>query len=165
METRNMKSPAATTTDVESRPQPLQPRVAGPELEFDLSREIEQLRTRESWGCMPGRSSLTLVRQRDLRVILISMKANQRMGEHRADGRIAIQTIAGRICVHLQSRKIDLSAGRFLALQCGQHHDVESLEESAFLLIITWPAEDATGSALPDHSPRETFPGLSRRFR
>jgi quercetin dioxygenase-like cupin family protein len=138
--------------------------MAGPELEFDLTKEIEQLRTKESWGRLPGRSSVTLVRQRDLRVILVLMKANQRMGEHRAEGRISIQTIAGRICVHLQGRQIDLSAGRLLALQCGQHHDVESLEESAFLLTITWPAESAVGSTRPDFS-RETFPGRNSRFR
>jgi len=140
METRNTKSTAEI--GVESQAQPLRlSGMAAPELEFDLSTEIEQLRTKESRGRVPGRSSVTLVRQHDLRVILILMKANQRLGEHRAEGRISIQTIAGRICVHLQGRKIDLPAGRFLALQRGQHHDVESPEESAFLLIITWPAE------------------------
>lgn len=147
---------------IESQVQmPRPPAAAKPELEFDLSKEIEQLRGKEPWGHVPGRSSVTLVGQRDLRVVLISMEANQRMGEHRAEGRIAIQTIAGRICVHLRDRKIDLSAGRLLALQCGQHHDVESLEESAFLLIITWPAESVTGNG----SAHKIFPGANRRFR
>lgn len=87
------------------------------------------------------------------------------MIEHRAEGRIAIQTIAGRICLHLQGRKIDLSAGRLPALQCGQHHDVESPEESAFPPTIAWPAEGTTGTARHDRSARETFPGGNSRFR
>ena len=100
-----------------------------------------------------------------MRVILIPMKANQRMIEHGAEGRIAIQTIAGRICLYLQGRKIDLSAGRLPAPQCGQHHDVESPEESVFPPTIAWPAEGATGTARHDRSARETFPGDNSRFR
>src|SRR5258708_14139841 len=140
METRNTNPTAEI--GVESQAQPLRlSGMAAPDLECELSMEIEQVRTKESRGRVPGGSAVKLVRQKELRVILILMKANQRLGEHRAEGRISIQTIAGRICVHLQGRKIDLPAGRFLALQRGQHHDVESPEESAFLLIITWPAE------------------------
>src|SRR5258708_35955762 len=162
METRNTKSTAEI--GVESQAQPLRlSGMAAPELEFDLSMEIEQLRTKESRGRVPGRSSVTLVRQQDLRVILILMKANQRLGEHRAEGRISIQTIAGRICVHLQGRTIDLAAGRLLALQRGQHHAVKSLEEGAFLLTFTWPAERWAGIYPADFSAREILPGITRR--
>ena len=64
------------------------------------------------------------------------MKANTRLDEHRAEGRISIHTLQGRICVHLQDQKLELLAGQLLALDCGLQHDVESLEESAFLLTI-----------------------------
>ena len=73
------------------------------------------------------------------------MKAGTRMGEHRAEGRISIHTLQGRICVHLRDQKLELPAGRLLALDCGLHHDVEALEESAFLLTISWPKDYATG--------------------
>ena len=113
---------------------------------FNLAKEIEQLRTKESWGRETGRSSETLVKQQDFRVTLILMKANTRMAEHKSDGRISIHTLQGQICVHLRDQKIELPAGRLLALDCGLHHDVEALEESAFLLTIAWPKSYSTGT-------------------
>jgi hypothetical protein len=75
------------------------PGLADPVLQFDLSKEIEQLRTKESWQRVTGRSSKTLVKQQDFRIILIIilvlMKANTRIGEHKAEGRISIQTLQG----------------------------------------------------------------------
>lgn len=115
------------------------PGLADPVLQFDLPKEIEQLRTKESWGRETGRSSETLVKQQDFRVILILMKANTRMSEHRAEGRISIHTLQGHIRVHLGDQKLELPTGRLLALDCGLPHDVEALEESAFLLTIAWP--------------------------
>ena len=38
---------------------------------------------------------------------------------------------------------IDLPAGHMLALERALRHDVEALEDSAFLLAIAWP-EDTT---------------------
>jgi len=61
------------------------------------------------------------------------------MSEHRAEGRISIQALQGHLRVHLQDQKLELPAGRLLALDCGLPHDVEALEESAFLLTIAWP--------------------------
>ena len=67
------------------------------------------------------------------------MKANTRMNEHRAEGRISIHHLLGKICVHLPDQKVNLSAGQLLVLDCGMVHDVEALEESAFLLTVSWP--------------------------
>jgi len=40
--------------------------------------------------------------------------------------------------VRLADQKVDLSAGELLVLDCGVLHDLEALEESAFLLTISW---------------------------
>jgi hypothetical protein len=45
--------------------------------------------------------------------------------------------------MHVQARVIDLPAGQMVALERALPHDVEALEESAFLLTIAWP-EDAS---------------------
>jgi len=134
------------------------PGLADPVLQFDLPKEIEQLRTKESWGRETGRSSETLVKQQDFRVILILMKAGTRMDEHRAEGRISIHTLQGRICVHLRDQKLELPAGRLLALDCRLHHDVEALEESAFLLTIAWPKDYASGYGFPPQTTVEGAP-------
>jgi hypothetical protein len=44
--------------------------------------------------------------------------------------------------MQLPEKAIDLPAGHMLALERALPHDVEALEDSAFLLTITWP-EDA----------------------
>jgi quercetin dioxygenase-like cupin family protein len=131
------------------------PGLADPVLQFDLAKEIEQLRTKESWERGTGRSSETLVKQQDFRIVLILMKANTRMPDHRAESRISIHTLQGRICVHLRDQKIELPAGGLLALDCGLHHDVEAIEESAFLLTISWPKDYATGDGFATENAAE----------
>lgn len=76
----------------------------------------------------------------DFRIVLVLMKAATHMAEHRAEARISIQALVGRIRLHLREQEpLELSAGQLLALDCGMPHDVEALEESAFLLTVSWP--------------------------
>ena len=66
------------------------PQLAEPLLQFDLREEVDQLRLEDSWQRETGRSSKTLAKYPDFRIILVLMKANTRMNEHRAEGRISI---------------------------------------------------------------------------
>lgn len=52
----------------------------------------------------------------------------------------SIHVLAGHIKVRAGERTFDLPAGRLLALDQGVPHDVEAVEERAFLLTIAWPA-------------------------
>jgi len=67
------------------------------------------------------------------------MKAKTQMTEHRAEGRVSIHHLRGTIRVHLPDQKVNLSAGQLLVLDCGVLHNIEAVEESAFLLTIAWP--------------------------
>lgn len=111
--------------------------LAGPVLQFDLGSEIEQMRREEAW--QSGRNAKTLVKYPDFRIVLILMKPNTRMIEHKAAGRISIHALAGRVRLHLPDQTVDIPAGSVLALERAVPHDVEALEESAFLLSISWP--------------------------
>jgi quercetin dioxygenase-like cupin family protein len=115
------------------------PQLAEPLLQFDLREELRQLRQEDSWKRETGRSSKTLAKYPDFRIILVLMKANTQMNEHRAEGRISLHSLLGKICIHLPDQKINLAVGRLLVLDCGMVHDVEALEESAFLLTVSWP--------------------------
>jgi quercetin dioxygenase-like cupin family protein len=106
-------------------------------LEFDVSRELEQLHQEPGWSS--GHNAKTIVKYDDFRIVLIALKAHARLPEHQTEGRISIQTISGHIKVRAQGRTFDLPAGRLLTLDRGLPHDVEALEESAFLLTIAWP--------------------------
>jgi quercetin dioxygenase-like cupin family protein len=110
-----------------------------PVLQFDLAGELGQLHRGESWLQPTGRSSKTLVKYRDLRIVLIAMKAHARIHEHTAAGRISVQSLSGHIRLHLPERVVDLPAGHLLALDQCVPHDVEAAEESVFLLTVAWP--------------------------
>lgn len=114
-----------------------------PILSFDLNAEIEQLRKENAW--QGGRNSKTLVKYVDFRVVLTVLKSKARLHEHKAAGRISVQAVAGHIRMHVQDNVYDLPAGHLLALERALPHDVEALEDSAFLLTIAWP-EDAKQS-------------------
>ena len=110
-------------------------------LQFDLASELEQLYRDEAWLQPTGRSSKTLAKYSDLRIVLIAMKANTRMPEHTAAGRISVHTLKGHIRLHLPERVVDLPAGHLLALDPCVAHDVEASEDSAFLLTVVWQDE------------------------
>jgi quercetin dioxygenase-like cupin family protein len=115
--------------------------LSGPLLQFDLAAELDQLHRDESWHNPAGRSSKTLVKYADLRIVLIAMKANTRMHEHTAAGRISVHSVNGHIRLHLPARVADLPAGQLLVLDQCVPHDVEAVVDSAFLLTLSWPPE------------------------
>ncbi len=119
------------------------PHLAGRLLHFNLAKELQELREQDSWERGTGRSSKTLAKYPDFRVVLVLMKAASEMKEHHADARISVQTLQGRIRVHLPDQAVELNAGELICLEAGIHHDVEALEESAFLITVSWPGGSA----------------------
>lgn len=111
--------------------------MAAPFLEFDLARELEQLRGEPEWS--RGQNAKTLVKYEDFRVVLIALTAGAKLPEHRARGRVSIHAIAGHLLVRADGRAFDLHAGRVLVLDHDLPHDVEAVQESACLLTIAWP--------------------------
>jgi quercetin dioxygenase-like cupin family protein len=123
--------------------------LSGSVLQFNLASELDQLHRDESFLQTTGRSSKTLVKYPDLRIVLIAMKANTRMHEHTAAGRISVHTLNGHIRLHLPEQVVDLPAGHLLALDQCVPHDVEAAEDSAFLLTLSWPPETKIVEAKP----------------
>jgi quercetin dioxygenase-like cupin family protein len=123
--------------------------LSGSVLQFNLASELDQLHRDESWLHPTGRSSRTLVKYPDLRILLIAMKANTRMHEHTAASRISVHTLNGHIRLHLPERVVDLPAGNLLVLDQCISHDVEAYEDSAFLLTLSWPPEKKTVEEKP----------------
>ncbi len=113
-------------------------RLTAPMLTFNLVAEIEQLNREEHW-VKDGRISKTLVKHSDFRIVLMVMKAGTLMQEHKTDARISIHVLSGRLLIKLDRETIELPAGHLLVLEKGLSHDVNALEESAFLLSISWP--------------------------
>ena len=124
------------------------PELANEVIRKNVQDELEKLKGAESWQREVGRSSETIVKYPEFRIVLIRMKPGSYMSHHRAEGPISVHAVLGKIRVHLpDDRMEELNPGDLLALERGLEHDVEALEESAFLLTIAWP--EATS---PDHA-------------
>ena len=107
-----------------------------PTLSFDLLAEQELLRREESYRGR-DRNAKTLVKELGLSVVLTVMRSGARLQEHKTAGPLSIQTLAGHIRLHVHQETIDLPTGYVVMLEGNMSHDVEALEESAFLLTIT----------------------------
>jgi len=116
---------------------PHAPPLAEPLMEFDLPAEIDRLRAETTWST--GKNARTLVKYDDVRVVLTALQAKVRIPEHKTEGRISVHVLSGHIHLRAAGRTFSLRTGSLLALDHGIPHDVEALEESAFLLTIAWP--------------------------
>ena len=116
------------------------PQLANEVIRRNIGIELQKLKKAPSWQRESGRSSETLVKYGEFRIVLVRMKLGSYMSHHRAEGPISIQAIHGKIRVHLPEDRIEeLEVGDLLTLDRCLEHDVEALEESAFLLTIAWP--------------------------
>ena len=113
------------------------PPVADPYMEFDLPAEIHRLHAETTWST--GHNARTLIKYDDLRVVLTALKASTHVPEHKTEGRISVHVLSGHLQLKAAGRTFSLRPGGVLALDHGVLHDVEALEESAFLLTIAWP--------------------------
>ncbi len=102
---------------------------------IDLPLEIGRLRHGRTYD-NGGPSGRTLLKQPDLRIVLIALRSGGHMEEHSASGPCSIHAIEGRVRVHLASGPIELGRGGLLAMESAVRHDVEAVEDSAFLLTI-----------------------------
>jgi len=60
------------------------------------------------------------------------------MHEHRTAATISVQTLAGYIRLRLPDRTVELPTAQLLVLEQCVPHDVEAVEDSAFLLTLSW---------------------------
>jgi quercetin dioxygenase-like cupin family protein len=104
-------------------------------LQFDLPAEMELLRQGQTFE-HGGPSGRTLLKEPDLRIVLMTLKAGGRMEEHSASGPTSIHVLEGVIKVQLADSQSDLGPGSLLTMESEVRHEVEAMEDSAFLLTI-----------------------------
>lgn len=111
---------------------------------YDFATIEQEMRHEEAYA-REGHTAQTLVREDDLRVVLIAMKAGSRIAEHTANETITIQTLAGCLRLHLprlarqrEPRIVDLPIGRLLVLERGNEHAIEAVGDSACLITLGW---------------------------
>jgi quercetin dioxygenase-like cupin family protein len=105
--------------------------------EFDLAQEMTDSEQKKPWPM--GHYAKTLFKKPDFRMVLISMEKGSILNEHHADGTISVQALKGTIRFTAQEKTYELRANHVVTLAASIKHQVEALDESAFLLTISWP--------------------------
>jgi quercetin dioxygenase-like cupin family protein len=105
--------------------------------QLDLAQEVLNSEQTKPW--QTGHTTRMLFKKADFRMILISMEKGSVLKEHHADGTISVQVLKGSIRFAAQGEAHTLHANSLVALGASIKHEVEALEESAFLLTIGWP--------------------------
>jgi quercetin dioxygenase-like cupin family protein len=104
---------------------------------FDVAQEIADSEQKKPWESR--HYAKTLFKKSDLRIVLISMEKAARIKKHHADGAISVHVLRGVVRFREQGHSHDLMPGHVLALAASIQHEVEALEECAFLLTVSWP--------------------------
>lgn len=109
--------------------------LAAPVQTFDLYSELHQLHEKSNYGG-GGPVGRTLVKEPDLRIVLLALPTGGRIEKHHASGPISIHVLEGRLRLRLPEASVELTSGQLLAIEPDIPHDVEATEESAFLLTL-----------------------------
>jgi quercetin dioxygenase-like cupin family protein len=128
--------PEGETTGTGRRPKQ---RLADAVLTHDLAAESKAL-IGEARTVADGRAAKTLAKQSNLHAVLTAMRKGTRVQEHRTHAPIALQSITGRVRLHLPDGPVDLARGQMITLAAGVAHDVEAISDASFLLTVAWPA-------------------------
>jgi len=115
-------------------------------IQVDVSTACEQLRQEERWRTT-GRNAMTVVKYSRLRVVLEIMRPGAQMEDaHPAtSGDVVIQVLSGHLQLDVDGQTLDVDAGRLVALDGRVPSVVRALDESAFLIWVSWSESEVAG--------------------
>ena len=109
--------------------------LSGPVQGFDLDEELERLREEKEWQ-EGRRNAITLRKGGGFSVVLLAMKAGDRLEEHSAPGPIALMIREGRIRFVAEGETLEAGPERVLTCDAGVRHSVEALSDAVCLLTV-----------------------------
>lgn len=121
-----------------------------PYISVDVPFELARLRASPAFDA-EGHAGRTITKYPELRVVLETMKDGVRLPFHETAEQLTLQVVLGQLRVWMRhGESCDLSAASFAAIDAGRVHELEALEDCAFLLTLAWPpvgrgAEDGEG--------------------
>jgi len=120
-----------------SRPHPASERpLHGPLQRFDLGAEVGRLMEEGAWQ-RGQRNSITLRKGEGMNVVLLVMKAGDRLEEHAAPGPFSLSVREGRIRFMVAEEKVaEAGSDTLLTCDAGVRHTVEALSDAVCLLTI-----------------------------
>lgn len=107
----------------------------GPLQSFDLDAEVARLREEKEWR-EGRRNAITLRKGEGLNVVLLVMRAGDRLEEHSAPGPISLSVREGRVSFRAVDEVLEAGAGTVLTCDAGTRHSVEALSDAVCLLNV-----------------------------
>ena len=114
-----------------------------PALGFDVARELEQLRAEPGYGQF-GRSSKTLAKGTNLRLVRTAARAGVEIGDDDAEGAVAVHVLEGGVRATGEGDGLAFGAGQVVWFGEGGPWGVRVEQDAALLLSVGWPGA-ATG--------------------
>jgi quercetin dioxygenase-like cupin family protein len=119
-----------------SRPHPGSERpLHGPLQRFDLGTVAGRLKEEGAWQ-RGQRNSITLRKGGGLNVVLLVMKAGDRLEEHAAPGPLSLSVREGRIRFVAGEEVVEAESDTLLTCDAGVRHTVVALSDAVCLLTI-----------------------------
>ena len=117
-------------------------------MHVDLAAALEQLR-HEPGFAHAGRNAMTIVKYRALRIVLELLRPGVRIEDPQPEtgGAVVIQVLSGRLRLETDGQAIDLAGGRLVALDHKGPSRLTALDESAFLIWVSWSGRAARDEA------------------
>lgn len=103
---------------------------------FDLEEEVSRLRDEKEWR-EGRRNAITLRKGEGLNVVLMVMRAGDRLEEHAAPGPITLSVHEGRVRITAAGESVEAGTGTLISCDAGEQHTVEALEDAVCLLNVT----------------------------
>jgi quercetin dioxygenase-like cupin family protein len=100
---------------------------------INLHHEISRLKSTSEWRS-GDRHAVSLIKNAPLNLLLMVLKKGAKLHEHRTKGPIAVQVVSGSIRFSAGTEYL-LSAGEIVGLDRNIAHSIESVEESAIILV------------------------------
>lgn len=119
----------------QERPNLSERTVKAPLLSFLMSDEIDKLKKEKAW-LNGDRNAVTLQKNSNLRVVLITLHKGTSLHEHTVEGPITLFVISGKINFIAGEEKVQAESNGFIVLEKAIPHDVEALEDTTFILTI-----------------------------
>lgn len=109
--------------------------LSGPFRGFDIEEELARLHEEKEWR-EGRRNAITLGKVGGLSVVLLAMKAGDRLEEHSAPGPISLAVREGRIRFTAEGEAFEAGPETVLTCDAGVRHEVEALRDAVCLLNV-----------------------------
>jgi quercetin dioxygenase-like cupin family protein len=106
-----------------------------PIVEHDLKKFIKHLTSENHWTDS-DRNSITIFKSKTMRIVLMGLKENAELKQHKANGAISVQVVEGKLKFTAEQKSITLEKGQMIALDESVTHAVKAITETFFLLTL-----------------------------